>query len=283
MHPIINRLQAQVLTWKQLQISPETIRIMMKESLQDEILCSLYTSRYGQDLVFIGGTALRKLHQLPRFSEDLDFTALKPIPLTDLGKVISQYFSNQQFPYADYSIQENTLLHRLTMKFALLQQVGLSPLASEKLHVKVEMTIAQNQYPVLTQVVTLANHPLAIPTYSLNKSMASKILACLNRVYKKGTTGITIKGRDYFDLIWYLSQKIVPDSKVFTDFDSTLSTSTILHQLDQKVSLIQPNDLLADLQYYFEDPNLAPNWCRNFHQMYTSATQYLRHNPNLPS
>ena len=48
-------------------------RNLLREYLQYKILDAIFSSRYGQKLVFMGGTAIHIVHGLTRFSEDLDF------------------------------------------------------------------------------------------------------------------------------------------------------------------------------------------------------------------
>src|SRR5271165_7562310 len=55
----------------------------LKEILQELALVGLWRSRFFEHAAFYGGTALRVLYGLDRFSEDLDFTLLKPDPNFD--------------------------------------------------------------------------------------------------------------------------------------------------------------------------------------------------------
>jgi len=56
---------------KQYGLPTNNPRVILTEYLQCEVLDSLF--EMSPNLHFIGGTALRLLHNLPRFSEDLDF------------------------------------------------------------------------------------------------------------------------------------------------------------------------------------------------------------------
>src|SRR3990167_8394324 len=72
-NPIIN---AQLKKYK-LQ-KPADEENALKEILQEVALFSLSTTDFFSKAAFQGGTSLRILHQLPRFSEDLDFILLRP-------------------------------------------------------------------------------------------------------------------------------------------------------------------------------------------------------------
>lgn len=56
----------------------------LREVLQEIVLLGLYEAGFFEQAAFYGGTALRILHKLPRFSEDLDFSLLNPNPDFDL-------------------------------------------------------------------------------------------------------------------------------------------------------------------------------------------------------
>jgi predicted nucleotidyltransferase component of viral defense system len=226
-------------------------------------------------MVFIGGTALRKLHGLPRFSEDIDFVCDAQVDYQILSKSIVSFFHKIGFDQVDFSIQQGSLINRLTLKFAILKAVGLSPLESEKLHIKVETTVGK-LLDIVRVPKSFGNFSSVVISYPLETMMSSKIAACLTRVYKKGNTKTKIKGRDYFDLIWYLEKKIVPDTRVFDQLDMP-DLSSVIAQLDEKVTTFGADDLLVDLKTYVEDRDHITHWCKNFHEMYASASQYLRH------
>ena len=53
---------------------PGQARNRLREYLQALVLRSLHESEAFRQLALVGGTALRFLHDLPRFSETLDFS-----------------------------------------------------------------------------------------------------------------------------------------------------------------------------------------------------------------
>lgn len=57
----------------------------LREILQEIVLLGLYDGGFFKHAAFYGGTALRILHGLPRFSEDLDFSLLEPDLKLDLA------------------------------------------------------------------------------------------------------------------------------------------------------------------------------------------------------
>lgn len=77
---------------KNLQISKDKV---VQEEYEMLLLKELYESEFGQYLIFKGGTALRLVYGSPRFSDDLDFTALKKIESKKifdfLEKIVNKY------------------------------------------------------------------------------------------------------------------------------------------------------------------------------------------------
>jgi len=68
----------------QAKSAPPTHRLnAAKEALQQCLLSALVQQGLLADFAFIGGTALRILHRLPRYSEDLDFIWLGPASAPD--------------------------------------------------------------------------------------------------------------------------------------------------------------------------------------------------------
>lgn len=274
MHPIYKKLQKIVREAEADKLDNLTTKILLKEYLQTHILSAIYNSPHGQHLIFYGGTALRKAYGLDRMSEDLDFTSSKKINLSKLADTISDYFKKLKFKSVDYKIQSGKLINRITFKFNILFKLGLSPMVSEKLHLKVEISHPSSSRSLDTQISMLQENQIStvIKHYSLPVLMAGKIIACLERVFKKGDTDILIKGRDFYDLIWYMRKEILPDKKRLKQ--SNYTTLNIWPKLDKKVASITPKDLIADLRPFFTSISYTETWCQNFHSLYSRYREF---------
>src|SRR3989344_7691830 len=133
MHPITEELKQIVKDSKNL--SPDVIRAKLKEHVQDYILDFIYSSDY-KNLIFYGGTCLRKVYGLDRMSEDLDFETLEDINLHEFSNDAKLFFSKElKFKDISSSVQVSNKISRITFKFNILKEVGLSSLDSENLHV----------------------------------------------------------------------------------------------------------------------------------------------------
>ncbi len=97
--------------------------------------------------------------------------------------------------------------------------------------------------------------------------MAGKMLACLERSFRIGTTGISIKGRDYYDLLWFMQKRIVPlEEKLEKDGIESWTELSAMLALQKKVEKIRPRDLEIDLLPLFEQPAYIEAWIATFHE-----------------
>ncbi|MBO4698531.1 nucleotidyl transferase AbiEii/AbiGii toxin family protein, partial [bacterium] len=72
----------------------------VKEVMQELVLCALSRSGFFKHAAFYGGTALRIFYGLDRFSEDLDFSLMKPDPDFELAG----YFPDLKKELASYGL-----------------------------------------------------------------------------------------------------------------------------------------------------------------------------------
>jgi hypothetical protein len=183
----------------------------LKEILQEIALYSLWRSGFFQIAAFQGGTSLRILHGLPRFSEDLDFILLKPDPTFEW----SYYFESltdvlQQFgvrcELTDRSRMDKSVRQAMLKDNSIGRQLDLSFFdANNPRKLKVKLEIDTNP-PAGTDT---SWHYLDFPVdfevcaQDLPSNYALKLHALLCRPY--------LKGRDWFDFAWYCKQKICPN------------------------------------------------------------------------
>lgn len=270
MHPIEEELKRRSKELLIRGVDKETISVYMKELLQDYMLDALFHTDEGKDLVFYGGTALRKLFDLNRLSEDLDFEHFGKVDIEKLSnEVLTYFYRNNQYKNITAKTQSNSSINRITFKFPILKELGLSEYENGTLHLKVEVKDQSQKYRTELTPLLKANMTILVRHYPIEILMAGKILACLTRTYRKGASDIYIKGRDFYDLIWYMQQGITPDEGKLSEYKNGVTVSEIFLELDSKVKLITPKDLSADLEFLFEDREFIKDWCTNFHRLYS--------------
>ena len=258
------------------QLPNQTQRIILKEALQAYVLDFLYNHAEYRQLNFYGGTCLHVVYQLNRLSEDIDLDNQSQIDLVTLASDLTQHFSNMQ-PDIEISAHqqrgENDVL-RITMRFPVLFSLGLSPHQDENLHLKVEVShhrqVAEIQYtPVLYY-----SRAFVPAHFSLETMMAGKILACLERSFTIGAQK-TIKGRDFYDLLWFMQQQIHPlEEKLGNDGQQVYTLDSAIQTLQAKIDQITRRDLAQDLLPLFENRPFIDAWLDVFHQNFARFSRF---------
>ena len=216
----------------------------LKEIIQEVALLGLWRSKFYEKAVFYGGSALRILYGLDRFSEDLDFSLIQPEQRFDIEKYlnsiateleswgfkVSTYKPKKQTqgPIDSAFIKANTLIHLLKIN------TGLKTHRNAEMKIKLE--IDQDPATGFTSEAKYHLNPMvfSIKTMSLPSLFGGKAHALLCRTERNN-----IKGRDWYDLIWfvkacvpcdlhYLQNKMIQTGHL--EADQTLSEE-MLHQL----------------------------------------------------
>lgn len=173
----------------------------LREYLQALVLRSFYESEAFRCLAFVGGTALRFLHGLPRFSEDLDFSLVSPegyAGLVWMAKVKRDLALAGFTPEVTWN--DRKTVHTGWVRLCgLLREAGLSPLADEKLAIKVEVDTRPPEGGHCERRIVTRHLSFLLQYYDSPSLMAGKLHALMTRRYAKG--------RDWYDLVWYLSQR----------------------------------------------------------------------------
>ena len=124
--------------------SPLRGRNLTREYLQARILGSLQRAGAMTALAFQGGTCLRFLFGLPRYSEDLDFARERePAGYSLRGglRAIRSDLSAEGYE-VDLRVRERAAVHSALVRFpGILHAIGLSPRPAEVLAVKIEIDI----------------------------------------------------------------------------------------------------------------------------------------------
>ena len=182
---------------QKLNVTREFLQILTLKILNDK--------KFSQQIAFVGGTSLRILYDLKRFSEDLDFSLMskEKYDFDKIHRELSKEFKLYGLAFEAQPHKQKTV-HSMMMKFSgLLKELGLSPLPSQKLSIKLEIDTNPPAGWELGNTIVSKNYTFNIVHYNLPSLYAGKLHACF---YRKFT-----KGRDFYDLIWYLGKKVKPN------------------------------------------------------------------------
>lgn len=270
-----NQLQELVNKYRQQNWPDFIIKNALKEFLQFPVLSFLYSREKYQNFIFMGGSALRIAYGLPRLSEDLDFN-LKPkdykaLDLNELGQELQDYFKNDLLLKISFRAQSKDAPgpERLYLKFPILQELGLASGKDESdfLYVKIEPQVEDFKNPDY-QVIPISkfSYNFLIKTYSLKFLMTGKLNAIFEREWFKGENDeIDIKGRDYYDLYWYLEKNIEPDWQTLKDRLNIKNRNELNKALKKKIDTeVTSEKLFFDLANFFKEQKFINDFCLNY-------------------
>lgn len=172
---------------------------IIREYLQARVLQMLQEKGAFLNMAFLGGTSLRFLYSIPRYSEGLDFSKLasKNIEFDDLLNSIKSSFELEDYEAIIKKSKEKTVLSAFIKFPSLLYELDLSVHQDEVLSVKIEIDTTPPG-GAATEVTLIRKYILLnLLHYDKASLFAGKIHAILTRKYTKG--------RDLFDLIWILA------------------------------------------------------------------------------
>lgn len=231
---------------------------LVREYVQAHILRSAQEAGAFAAWAFQGGTALRFLHGLRRFSEDLDFALERPEHDGGLESVARQV--KRDFELAGYSVEvtlrTGRVVHTAMVKLpGLLRDAGLAAQRGAKLHIRMEVDTRPPAGAVMETRLITRHFPISFRVHDLGSCMAGKIHALLSRPYTKG--------RDLYDLAWYLTRPERP-SPNFDLLRNALAQTrwegpevepgTWREVLVQQVASLDWGAVVADVEPFLEDP-----------------------------
>ncbi len=179
---------------------------LAREFFQLLALKIIYDNGYFKNLAFVGGTALRILYKIRRFSEDLDFSLVEPKKYSpeDLAGILERNLAQYGFR-VELGTKKTKTVHNFELRFReLLYGLGLSPLKSQKLMIKLDIDTNPPQgHKLELSLVNEMSFLFSVTHFDLASLYATKLHACFYRTYTKG--------RDIYDLIWYLGRDLAPN------------------------------------------------------------------------
>ena len=183
----------------------------IKEITQELILCLLSQADFFKKVAFLGGTSLRILYGLLRFSEDLDFSLLKADPSFDLHAYLDP-IADQMSAYG-YDISVSGRSRGGAVQAAFLKDDSLGRIltvsfpktSGPKKTIKIKLEVDTNPPAHANIELKYQNFPIAytVAAHDMGTLFAGKSHALLSRKY--------LKGRDWFDFLWYIGKKTAPN------------------------------------------------------------------------
>ncbi|MDY0123886.1 nucleotidyl transferase AbiEii/AbiGii toxin family protein [Sulfurimonas sp.] len=260
----------------------------LREILQEIVLLGLYDAGFFKHAAFYGGTALRILHNLPRFSEDLDFSLLESNPKFNLKPYEEAIIStlkafgfdvtieikekNNSSAIASAFVKGNTIEH--------LININAPKDITSKIHrdqaVKIKLEVDTNP-PLdfeIENIIRLTPRPFSINAFTLPSLYAGKMHAILCRAWSSRP-----KGRDWYDMVWYIANDVELDTKHLKarlsqsckyleaneiNIPDELTKQNIKELLLQRIESLDVGKAKNDVQPFIKDMREIELWSKEF-------------------
>jgi predicted nucleotidyltransferase component of viral defense system len=248
-------------------------RNAVKEYLQVLTLTFLYSHKMYRNMVFYGGSSLRHCYGLPRLSEDLDFVDTeKAISIDNLATDLMSFFKGKY----GIAITSKVQKFRCILKFPILHALNLAKSTeSNFLFLKIEVYRIFDfckEYRVEIKPVFKFGESVLVKTFDLPTLMATKLRAILYRKWERTTKNgkilAAVKGRDYYDLMWYFEQDVKPNMKCIEGIASMIE---LYKKLLKIISSVDSQSIKYDLEGLLEDPAFVEVLKDNIKEILTSS------------
>ena len=254
----------------------------LAETIQAIALLGLSRTDFFAHAAFYGGTALRLLFNLDRFSEDLDFSLVKPLKEFRLsfylGSLrnemeafgftveIEDHQKKLQTPIESAFIKANTRIHVI--------QAGVPRVIADRIHrnavcrVKLEVDIDPPPYADFEVAFIDDPVPFSIQAYSGPSLLAGKMDAVLSRGWQS-----RVKGRDWYDFA-FLVRKKIPLSLAHLEArlrqkgsyaeTSPLNEERCINLIDRRIESVDFDAAKADVIVFIRRPQDLDVWSMDY-------------------
>ena len=242
----------------QLDQAPAEMGVhVVREWLQMMALHVIDGAGAADRLAFVGGTALRILYQINRYSEDLDFCLLQPDDPIDVDQLADTLTTRlaQHGLLATCQAKGDRTVAVVWLKFpGLLHQLGLSVHQNQVMSIKLEIDQQPPKGYEIERTILSTPVMVVIQHHAKSSLYAGKCHAILARRYTKG--------RDFYDLIWYLGQRLTPNLTLLNAALAQTSTakgpldgSSLKDALIYRVTQADMAAVWRDVGPFLMDPN----------------------------
>lgn len=270
----------------------DTMRAL-REIMQEIALLGLWRSKFFENAAFYGETAMRVLYGLDRFSEDLDFSLIKPIRGFDIAKYLAALQKELEAFGFDVRVEQRKKALKSAVQSAFLKANTLNQLLvietaeeilrevprGQVLKIKLEVdTDPPSGFSTETKYL-LQPIPFAVRVFALPDLFAGKMHAILCRKWKT-----RVKGRDWYDLVWYaanhpqlhlshLEQRMRQSGHwKNTKALSVASFKTLMLNAIEHLSVDQAR---REVEPFVRNPESLKIWSRDFFKDVASRIQFV--------
>ena len=252
----------------------EEILSALREIMQEITLAGLSRTDFFEKAAFYGGTALRIFYGLDRYSEDLDFSLLKPDSnfsiepyfkavldeFNSLGLTVSIKEKTKQTAIDSAFLKAETIWKEIVLE-DIIKETGVR--SNKTLKIKIEV----DRQPPLNfkteEKLLLRPFSFYVKCFTKPSLFSGKMHALLFRKWKN-----RVKGRDWYDLEWYIKKGIPLDVNHFltrvkdtNDWpEDSISADQIIELLDMKIKSVSFSSIKEDVVRFIKNDDVLSIW-----------------------
>ena len=282
------QLIRQMLSRHSLQTHDDYTRAF-REIMQEIALAGLYRTGFFKKAAFYGGTCLRIFHGLDRFSEDMDFSLLQ----ADAGFSFHPYLDAVKQEFASHGMDiiinikkkkqpsqvESAFLKNNTSIYDFLLDgnvLRMHPGAPSKIKIKFETDTDPPPGFTTENKLMLLPFSFYVSCYSLPDLFAGKMHALLFRKWKT-----RVKGRDWYDLEWYVRQGIPLNLNHLSERirqsgelkGQQINAQELINLLQERIANLNVSQAVLDIKPFLNDKAKLDIWSENY---FTDLIKHLK-------
>ncbi|MBR9860397.1 nucleotidyl transferase AbiEii/AbiGii toxin family protein [bacterium] len=254
----------------------EEILSALREIMQEITLAALSRTDFFDNAAFYGGTALRIFYGLDRYSEDLDFSLLEADPDFSIEPYFVAILAEFNSVGLTVSIQEKKKKVSTAIDSAFLKaetiwkEIVLEDIITElgvrsNRNIKIKLEV-DTQPPTQFQIeekLLLRPFSFYVKCFTPSNLFAGKLHALLFRKWKN-----RVKGRDWYDLEWYIKKGIALDVQHFCKraqdsgdwHKSDITAEEVLALLEQRIETVSFESIRDDVIRFIKDDKVLEIW-----------------------
>ncbi len=235
---------------------------------QQIVLAGLYHGGFFDNAAFYGGTCLRIFHGLQRFSEDMDFSLLKPDDNFDFKKYFQPIIDQFVIVGREVEITKKDKRNFGKAESAFLKDTtdvyDISFRTEKSIKIKIEVDTQpplefSTEHKLLLQPYSFMTRCFTLPCL-----FAGKMHALVFRSWKK-----RVKGRDWYDFEWYVRNRVPLDFKHLQErirqFNGlVVNQKEFLAMLKDKLATTNINQVKQDVMPFLKNPNELNIWSNDY-------------------
>ncbi len=241
------------------------------EVMQQIALAGLYRGGFFSEAAFYGGTCLRIFHGLERFSEDMDFSLLRPDKAFNLENYFSPIMEEFKALGRNVIINKKEKKTRTDVESAFLKDdtaiYNLKFITDRSVKIKIEVDTNPPMGFSTEHKLLLLPFSFMTRCYSLPDLYAGKMHAFLFRNWKN-----RVKGRDWYDFEWYARNNIKLNLKHFNQRalqfghpeQEKIGKSQLIVMLKEKIKQTNIDHVKADVRPFVQSQDMLNIWSTDY-------------------